>query len=503
MSGIAANKVSTPLVIALDVGTSSLRGALYDCEGRYIEGSRVQLANLVHTTATGGVELDPLHLMQNVEQTIDQVLDKAGKLVDKIAAVGIDTFWHSLMGVDGNNNPMTPLYTWADTRASAAAADLREKLDEAAVLQRTGCMLHPSYPAAKLHWLAETERDLYYSVPRWVSFGEYMYLTIFGQAMCSISMASGTGLLNRHTLNWDDEMLGMMRLTPEKLSPLGDIGEPSKGLCKEYAERWPTLAKLPWLPAVGDGASNNIGSGCADDKHIAMTVGTSGAMRVVTPGKKATEIPLGLWGYYVDKQRPIYGGALSEGGGVVAWLWNTLRVGEMNLSDAEATMATMEPDSRGLTMLPFLAGERSPGYAGDARGAVIGLSLHTDPLDILRTGLEAISYRFALVYDLLSHIEDEAEIIASGGGLTHSTVWSQMLADVLGKAVTLTDVDEASERGSGLLALEVIGTIKSASEVKIDLGRRFEPNREHNEVYRRAIKRQQELYKLLVSPEGH
>ncbi len=503
MSSVAASQINAPLVMALDVGTSSLRAALYDSAGCYVEGSRVQLANLVHTTASGGVELDPLRLLQNVEQTIDQVLQRAGERASQIAAVGIDTFWHSLMGVDAQANPMTPLYTWADTRASAAAADLREKLDERDIHQRTGCMLHPSYPASKLHWLAETDRDLYYSVPRWVSFGEYMYLTLFGSATCSISMASGTGLLDRKTLDWDGEMLTALRLTPAKLSPLGDISEPSKGLCNEYARRWPSLAQIPWLPAVGDGAANNIGSGCADQRHMAMTVGTSGALRVVTPGAKATRIPDGLWAYFVDKHRPLYGGALSEGGGVVAWLWNTLRIGEINLADSEATMATMPPDSRGLTFLPFLAGERSPGYAGDARGAINGLSLHTDPLDIMRAGLEAISYRFALVYDLLSNIEHDTEIIASGGALTHSELWTQMLADVLGKPVTLAEVEEASERGSALLALEVLGAIKSASEAKVDLGRRFEPNMEHNEVYRRAIERQQELYKLLVAPEGH
>jgi gluconokinase len=503
LSSVVALQAEAPLVMALDIGTSSLRVALYDCAGRYVEGTRVQLANLVHTTATGGVELDPMRLLQNVEQTIDQVLQRAGDRANQIAAVGIDTFWHSLMGVDANCNPMTPLYTWADTRASAAAADLREKLDETAIHQRTGCMLHPSYPAVKLHWLAKTDRDLYYSVPRWVSFGEYMYLTLFGQATVGMSMASGTGLLDRYTLDWDKEMMSILRLTPDKLSPLGDIAAPSGGLCREYASRWPSLAKIPWLPAIGDGASNNIGSGCADPKHIAMTVGTSGALRVVTLGRKAERLPQGLWAYLVDKNRPIYGGALSEGGGVVAWLWNTLRLGEMNLADSEASMATMAPDSRGLTILPFLVGERSPGYAGDARGAIIGLSLHTDPLDIMRTGLEAISYRFALVYDLLSNIADDAEIIASGGALTRSELWTQMLADVLGKPVTLAQVEEASERGSALLALEVIGVVKSASEVQVDLGRRFEPNMEYNELYRQAIKRQQQLYKLLVTPEGH
>lgn len=494
-------QAEAPCVLALDIGTSSLRAAVYDGAGRYVDGTRVQIANLVHTTATGGVELDPLRLLHNVEEAIDGVLARAGKLADQIGAVGIDTFWHSLMGVDTNFNPLTPIYTWADTRASAAAADLREKLDEDKIHQRTGCMLHPSYPAAKLHWLAKTDRELYYSVPRWVSFGEYMYLTLFGSATVGLSMASGTGLLNRRTRNWDAEVMAALPLTPAKLSPLGDLDAPMQGLGHEYAGRWPSLAKVAWLPAVGDGAANNIGSGCASPQHIAMTVGTSGAMRVAAG--KLVKVPAGLWCYFVDRDRPIYGGALSEGGGVVAWLWNTLRLGDMNIAESEASMATMTPDSHGLTLLPFLAGERSPGYAGDARGAIIGLSLHTDPLDILRAGLEAIAYRFALVYDLLGNIANsDAEIIASGGGLTHSSVWTQIIADALGRPITLAEVEEASERGSALLALQTIGAIKAA-DAAVDLGRRFEPNMEHHAIYRAAIARQQELYGLLVTPEGH
>ena len=484
-----------PLVLAIDIGTSSLRAALYDRAARLVPGSRVQLANLVQTTPDGGVELDPLLLLRNVEQTVDQVLARAGAQVSEIVAVGFDTFWHSLLGVDANGNPLTPLYTWADTRAKGMAAELRRELDEDAVLQRTGCMLHPSYFPAKLRWLATTEPD-YARVTRWVSFGEFFYLQLFGAATVSYSTASGTGLLDRASLQWDAEMLRASGIAASQLSPLSDL-TPASGLRPHYARRWPGLAALPWLPAVGDGAANNLGIGATSPDEMALMIGTSGAMRVVCQPQRVP-LPHGLWNYYLDGKRTIYGGALSEGGGVVAWLWNNLKLSQMNLAESEAAVATMQPDAHGLTILPFFAGERSPGYAGEARASIIGLSLNSSSLDLLRATLEAIAYRFASVHALLAGIVPAAgKIIASGGALRQSPVWAQIIADVIGSPLQLSAIDEGSERGAAILALEAVGALQvGVAEGETTVS--YQPNANNYAAYHAAMARQQDLYAKLV-----
>ena len=128
---------------------------------------------------------------------------------------------------------------------------------------------------------------------------------------------------------------------------------------------------------------------------VALTVGTSGAMRVVVPGGVDT-LPPGLWVYRVDRRRALFGGALSNGGNLFEWMSHTLR---LDADPAvEAALRTLPPDGHGLTMLPFFAGERSPGWNPNARAAIIGLSLATAPLEILQAGLEAVAYRFALIY---------------------------------------------------------------------------------------------------------
>ena len=100
----------------------------------------------------------------------------------------------------------------------------------------------------------------------------------------------------------------------------------------------------------------------------------------------------------------------------------------------------MTPDGHGLTVLPFWAGERSPGWHDAARAAITGMTLHTTPLDVMRASLEATAYCFANIHDRLRSIwGDTGEIVASGAGLLQSPVWMQMLADVLERPITASE----------------------------------------------------------------
>jgi gluconokinase len=209
-------------------------------------------------------------------------------------------------------------------------------------------------------------------------------------------------------------------------------------------------------------------------------------------------IPSGLWLYQVDERRSLLGGSLNNGGNVLPYLRRILQLPEPEAEDRE--LSKLEPDAHGLTVLPFFAGERSPGYRGDARAAIVGLSLETRPVEILRATFEAIAYRVAAIFDLiLSAIPAPREIIASGSALLHSPVWVQILADVLGRAITVSGEEEASARGAALLALEAVGMIQDAGELAPAFGRTFFPDNAHHEVYLRARERQRRLYSLLVA----
>jgi gluconokinase len=312
----------------------------------------------------------------------------------------------------------------------------------------------------------------------------------------SLSVASWTGLLNRQTLAWDAELLAHLDLSADRLPPLVDAGTPFTGLLPEYAARWPALRDVPWFPALGDGAAANLGSGCVAPDRVALTIGTTGAMRVVTPDRqRPVNVPLGLWLYRVDAERGLLGGALTEGGSLFAWMQQTLALG----GNLEADLAQMQPDSHGLTLLPFLAGERSPGWAENAQAAITGLRLSTTPLDILRAGLESIALRFALVYRRLNEAVPQArEVIASGGAILASPAWMQIIADALNRPLTACAEAEASSRGAALLALESLGALRDLREAPPALGQTYFPDEARHEKYADALERQQELYAALV-----
>jgi gluconokinase len=360
---------------------------------------------------------------------------------------------------------------------------------------------HASYYPAKILWLRRTNPAVASKVSRWVSIGEYLYSKIFGRMVCGVSMASGTGLFNPNRNYWDDEMLAAIDIDKDQLSTLAEEHEGLDEMRREFAERWPALRRAKWLPAVGDGAASNIGSGCFTRNLIAINVGTSGAMRVCWPAERV-RIPKGLWCYRANRGYALIGGALSNAGDVYAWCKRVLRLDDDD-EVIESRLAAMKADDHGLTALPFFSGERSTGWHGEARATITGMNLSADPIEILRALLESVCYRFAAIYERLkAETPGDTRIIASGGGILNSLVWTQMMADVIGVPVMASAVPEASSRGAAMLALETFGEIKSLDDLETQLGNVFEPNSENRERYERGRERQNRIYELLVENES-
>ncbi|MBO0797450.1 MAG: gluconokinase [Blastocatellia bacterium] len=506
MSTTTSVQAIRPLILALDVGTSSVRAVLYDSHGSAIEGCEGRTQYQMTATADGGVEIDADHLVDLICATIDQCLHHSAALLpdldEAISGVGYSNFWHALLGVNRENKAVTPLYNWSDTRSAYDAGRLAEEPGSEWLHQRTGVIPHASYYPAKILWLRRTNLQLAARIARWISIGEYLYFRIFGRMLCGVSMASGTGLFNPNLNCWDEETLSALAIGTDQLSPLAREHEGLSGMKREFSERWPALSRAKWLPAAGDGACSNIGSGCFTRDSIAINVGTSGAMRVCWPAERV-QVPQGLWCYRANHRYALIGGALSNGGDVYAWNKKTLRIGESEVVDEaalEIELRKLEPDGHGLTVLPFFSGERSTGWHDSARAAIIGINLSTRPLDILLASLEAVCYRFAAIYERLqAELDGRARIIASGGAIVHSRVWTQMMADVIGVPVAASAVPEASSRGAALLALEAFAIIEGFAAIPTPLGKLFEPDASKHEIYLRGRNRQEKFYDLLIA----
>ncbi|HKG98526.1 MAG TPA: gluconokinase, partial [Pyrinomonadaceae bacterium] len=412
----------------------------------------------------------------------------------QVELIAISAFWHSLIGIDAEGHATTQLLTWADTRAAQFANDLRSQFDEHEIHSRTGCRFHPSYWPAKLQWFKHEQSETFLKTRCWLGFAEYLCLRLFGETAATISMASATGLFNQRQCNWDWGFVEALGISP------GTLPEIKTGLSLQlsdaFAVRWPALAEARLVTVVGDGAANNIGAGCSTRNKIALMVGTSGAMRVVFAGEPPAKLSPALWSYRVSLDRVVIGGALSDGGGLFQWLRQSMNVDPETL---EKEVAALEPDSHGLTILPFWSGERSTGWMADARGGIFGLRQQTRPVEIVRAALESIAYRFALIARALDRLAPDATIVASGNALRSSPVWSQIIADVLGRPLLLGESAEASIRGAALLALEAVGKIGSIEEISVSVEQVFEPDRRRHARYQEGLERQVQLYERLFT----
>ena len=513
-------------ILALDIGTSSVRAALYDFTGNVLPATMVKNERRLKMTEDGGAEIDAEEAFSQVVGAIDDVLKKSEMLSGDIKYVAASSFWHSLVGINAAGKPTTKVYGWADTRSREYVSVLREKFDESVVHNRTGARFHSSYWTAKLLWLRAEFPKVFEKTKKWLSFSDLAALKLFGQStskttgstfpdgkghllsmteiletenacFASVSMASGTGIFDIRKCDWDEELIEFLKIKPENLPVIVEKDSRTFRLNEKYAARWSRLKNAEWLAAIGDGAANNIGAGCMQKSKAALMIGTSGAMRVALKGEIPKQIPKGLWCYRIDRKRIIIGGALSDGGGLYRWLKDTHKINDVD-DIVESEIEKREPDSHGLTFLPFLAGERSTGYNENARGAILGLTNATSAVEIVQSALEAVAYRFAEIFDELNDVCKVREIIASGGALRESPVWTQIIADVLAKNLNLPDTREASSRGAVLLALETIGKIESIEKQATPKGREFEFDKKRNTIYKKARKRHEKFYNLLI-----
>jgi gluconokinase len=489
--GVAKEKMADSFLI-LDVGSSSLRATVYSAEAKRVAGAGARRAQHWHQDGEGQPVLHPLRLLENVSSAVDEALARfEGR--GRIVAVGLTTLVGNLLGVDESGEAVTPIYSYADTRSQAEADELKRRLGEGLepAMARTGCPFHASYWPAQLLHIAKAQPELFERVARWTDLASYLTWQWFGkEPAMSFSVASWTGLLDRQRLRWDEELLSYLPLDPAKLPELGDADAPASGLAGAWAARWPALKEAGVYGAIGDGAAANLGSAGLESDALVVTIGSTSAARLTLRG--CPPRPSGLWAYRVDARYSLLGGALSEGGSSFAWLQARLKLPP--LEALEVQLAAQQPAAHGLTVLPFLKGERAPGWQAEATAAVLGLKDATTNVEMVRAWLEAVVYRLALVIEKLPQRE---AIIASGGALLGSPVWQQILADVAGKPVYLADEPEASSRGVALLLAHYRGTDLPPQP----LGTAVHPNPLYRDTYLQARAEHERLYDLLY-PQG-
>lgn len=491
------------LVLAIDMGTSSTRTALFDRHGRRLSGTLAQEPYALRTSVDGAAELDPLVLEAALAKCLTLTLRRTGRR--PVVSAGVSCFWHSLLGCDKAGKPLTPIYTWADGRCREDAALLRTELSEANYHAQTGCMLRASFWPAKLRWLARTQPKLYGRVALWMSPAEWIEKCFCeeGGTQGAFGMATGTGLFNPRTLNWEGDLLGVCGLDPAKL-PV--IGEQPVRLRQEQARSYPALKETLWWPAIGDGAASNLGSGATRPGRAAINMGTSGALRIMREGPDA-QSPFGLFCYRVDQKRYLVGGAISNAGNLRAWCCRELRLPRGDRA-IEQALAVRPGPVASLITLPFWSPERAPTWSEEVGGVFSGLGQNTSALDLLQAATEATYHRLAMIADLSLGVGDsgnpqDTKIIVSGG-ILRSPASLQRLADVMGRPLHPSTEPEASLRGAAIRALEKIDIdAEAGGDGKLLATHKpFSPRKKYAAMYARERERQVRLEKLLTAAGG-
>ena len=487
---------STAVVIGVDIGTTSTKCVAFDTSGRLLAAHSVGYE--LREPAPGYAEQDPEEILAAVLETLRAVVAATDA---PLAAISFSSAMHSLIGLDPDGAPLTPSLTWADSRASAQAERLRGAVGGLALHRRTGTPLHPMAPLPKLVWFHEQEPELCERVGYWVGIKDFVLLRLCEALVTDHSMASATGLLDISRLTWDAEALRLAGITAEQLPDLVPTTMVLQGVTDTAARATGLPADTKVVVGAGDGPLANLGLGAVRPGVLACSIGTSGALRVMV--ERPSVDPLGgVFCYALTEQRWVVGGAINNGGIVLAWAGDALapELGEAPEEQLLALAARAPVGSGGLVMLPYLLGERAPHWSALPRGAYVGLTREHRREHLVRAALEGVCQQLALVLQSITAAGNEVREVRATGGFARSELWRQMLADTLGRDVLFPAGHQGSSFGAALLAMQALGLVPSidvaADLVRIE--RTVRPDPAATATYRALQPVFSELYEALV-----
>jgi gluconokinase len=484
------------VVVGVDVGTTSVKAVAFDAAGA--EHGNAEREYELREPAPGQAVQDAGELAEAVIGAIRSAVEAARGAGASVRGLSLSAAMHSLVALDADGGPLTPIVTWADGRAVEQAERLRE--EHPRLHDRTGTPLHAMSPLCKLVWFREREPETFAAAARWGGIKELVLARLTGSLAIDHSCASATGLLALETLDWDGEALELAGLEPGRLAPLVPAKEVLE-LSAAAADEVGLPAGTPVVAGAGDGPLANLGVGAVRPGVAACSIGTSGALRVVVerptvdPGRR-------VFCYALTPGRWVVGGAINNGGVVLQWAGEALApdLGEHPEAALLELAAAVPPGSEGLLMLPYLLSERAPHWSSVPRGAYVGLTRAHGRGHLVRAAIEGVSQQLALVLASIREAGNDVHEVRATGGFARSELWRQVLTDALGMPVGFPAGHEGSAFGAALLGMEALGIVESM-DLAADLIERdeiVEPDPEAAATYARLLPLFAGLYDALA-----
>ncbi|WP_183602182.1 gluconokinase [Paenibacillus phyllosphaerae] len=481
-------------MIGVDIGTTSTKAVLFEENGKVV--AKANEGYPLYTPTSSIAEQDPDLIFQAVIHTIKQVMAESGATAEQVMFVSFSSAMHSVIAVDAECKPITACITWADNRSAQWAAWLKANGGQA-LYERTGTPIHPMSPITKLMWLRHDDEERFRKASKFISIKEYVFAKLFGEYVIDYSIASATGMMNLHKLDWDEEALKVAGVTPGQLSRLVPTTYALNSLKPSYAAEMGLSASTPFIVGASDGVLSNLGVNAIEPGVVAATIGTSGAVRTVVD-RPITDPKGRFFCYALTDKYWVIGGPVNNGGMLYRWVRDEFasaeveaaaRLGIDSYDLLNQIAERVRPGADGLLFHPYLTGERAPLWNPDARGSFFGLTMHHKKEHLIRSVLEGVIFN---LYTVLLAMEEQIgrpTKIQATGGFARSFLWRQMMADIFDQEVVVPESFESSCLGAVVLGLYGLGKIDSLSVVSNMVGatHSHKPNPEHAAVYHELL----------------
>ncbi|MBZ9634448.1 gluconokinase [Clostridium sp. FP1] len=489
-------------LIGLDIGTSSTKAVAFDLLGNVI--SKCNIGYPILNPKSSWSEQDPGEMFEAVINSIKSVASENAKKGNKLLGVSFSSAMHGIMAVNENGDKLTDCIIWADTRSVEYSERIKNSKIGHEIYMRTGTPIHPMSPLCKLAWMKDNMELIFKKTYKFISIKEYVFFKLFRKYVVDYSIASATGLFDIYDFQWNKNSLQVAGISEDKLSTPVSPTQVFKGLYKKYADLMGIDLETPFIIGGSDGCLANLGANAIKPGDAAVTIGTSGAIRIIADKPKNDESER-IFSYILTENRFVLGGPVNNGGIIFRWFRDnfskleleraeTLGIDTYELLTKEASK--VPAGSNGLIFLPYLLGERAPHWDANSKGVFFGINITHKREHFLRALLEGVIFGVYSVGKALEETTGNIDTIYATGGFVRSELWVQMLADVFNKKVVIAESYESSCLGAVVLGMKAIGLIDNIEQVEklVPISKTFEPDIKNHEVYMKTFEIYERLY---------
>ncbi|WP_318506588.1 gluconokinase [Bacillus sp. T3] len=481
-------------MLGVDIGTTSTKAVLFSEAGEVIQTENIGYP--LYTPDISTAEQNPEEIFQAVLKAISKITKLNSE--KKLSFISFSSAMHSVIAIDEQDKPLTPCITWADNRSEAWSEKIKTELNGHEIYKRTGTPIHPMSPLSKITWLVNEQPEIASKAKKYIGIKEYIFKKFFDQYVVDYSLASAMGMMDLKNLDWDEEALKIAGIFREQLSELVPTTKVFSHCQPELANQIGIDPTTPFVIGASDGVLSNLGVNAIRKGEIAVTIGTSGAIRTIID-KPQTDEKERIFCYALTEKHWVIGGPVNNGGMVLRWIRDELASSEVETAkrlgidpyDVLTRIAErVRPGSDGLLFHPYLAGERAPLWNPNVRGSFFGLTMSHKKEHMIRAALEGVIYNLYTVFLALTECMDgPVTRIQATGGFARSNVWRQMMADIFESEVVVPESYESSCLGACILGLYATGKIDSFEIVSEMVGSTFKhtPIEEAAKEYRQLL----------------